>query len=147
VITDIAVEWVEFRCPDSHWQSVVDYDVVVYVDADGATWEFFSVNGVLTPSPYTIDGAPCALCATGRCPETQLRGASSRYRLETTADHDGASPIRKYIGQSGTWCRCCPARQPLTPTSPLIRFPRGAHNVPARWTGPWSARGRDHPDH
>jgi hypothetical protein len=63
VITDIAVERVEFRCPDSHWQSVVDYDVVVYVDADGATWEFFSVNGVLTPSPYTIDGAPlCPVC-------------------------------------------------------------------------------------
>lgn len=63
MITDIAVERVEFRCPDSHWQSVVDYDVVVYVDADGATWEFFSVNGVLTPSPYTIDGAPlCPVC-------------------------------------------------------------------------------------
>lgn len=63
MITDIAVERVEFRCPDSRWQSVVDYDVVVYVDADGATWEFFSVNGVLTPSPYTIDGAPlCPVC-------------------------------------------------------------------------------------
>jgi hypothetical protein len=63
VITDIAVERVEFRCPESHWQSVVDYDVVLYVDAEGDTWEFFSVNGVPTPSPYTLDGAPlCPLC-------------------------------------------------------------------------------------
>jgi hypothetical protein len=63
VITDIAVERVEFRCPDSHWQSVVDYDVVLYVDADGATWEFYSVNGIPAPSPYTIDGAPlCPVC-------------------------------------------------------------------------------------
>ncbi len=147
MITDIAVERVEFRCPDSHWQSVVDYDVVVYVDADGATWESFSVNGVLTPSPYTIDGAPlCPVCHRA-VPGNPVACASSRYRLETTADHDGASPIRKYIGQSGTRCRCCPARQPPTPTSPLIRFPRGAHNVPARWMGPWSDRGRDHPDH
>ncbi len=29
MITDIAVERVEFRCPESHWQSVVDYDVVL----------------------------------------------------------------------------------------------------------------------
>ena len=34
MITDTAVERVEFRCPESHWQSVVDYDVVTYADAD-----------------------------------------------------------------------------------------------------------------
>lgn len=63
MITDIAVERVEFRCPDSHWQSMVDYDVVLYLDADGDTWEFFSVDGVPTPSPYTIDGARfCPVC-------------------------------------------------------------------------------------
>jgi hypothetical protein len=63
VITDIAVERVEFRCPESHWKSVVDYDVVLYVDAEGDTWEFFSVDGVSTPSPYTVDGAPlCPIC-------------------------------------------------------------------------------------
>ena len=63
MITDIAVERVEFRCPESHWQSVVDYDVVLYVDADGTTWEFFSVDGVSAPSPYTADGAPlCPIC-------------------------------------------------------------------------------------
>jgi len=38
VITGIAVERVELRCPDSHWQSVVDYDLVPYVEADGDTW-------------------------------------------------------------------------------------------------------------
>ena len=63
MITDIAVERVEFRCPDSHWQSMVDYDVVLYLDADGDTWEFFSVDGVPTPSPYPIDGARfCPVC-------------------------------------------------------------------------------------
>ena len=63
MITDIAVERVEFRCPESHWDCVVDYDVVLYVDAEGDTWEFFSVDGVACPSPYTVDGAPlCPIC-------------------------------------------------------------------------------------
>jgi hypothetical protein len=87
VITDIAVERVEFRCPDSHWQSVVDYDVVVYVDADGATWEFFSVNGVLTPSPYTIDGAPlCPVChrAVPGNPVAALHPSTAWRRPRTT---------------------------------------------------------------
>lgn len=67
-MTDIAVERVEFRCPESHWQSVVDYEVVLYEvvlydDADGTTWEFFSVDEVSTPSPYSVDGAPvCPIC-------------------------------------------------------------------------------------
>jgi hypothetical protein len=63
VITDIAVERVEFRCPESHWQSVADYDVVTYADTDGAEFEFYSKDGVPTLSPYTIDGAPlCPVC-------------------------------------------------------------------------------------
>jgi hypothetical protein len=63
MITDIAVERVEFRCPEGHWESCVDYDVVLYVDAEGDTWEFYSVDGVPTPSPYYIDGAPfCPVC-------------------------------------------------------------------------------------
>ncbi len=63
MITDIAVERVEFRCPESHWQSDVDYDVVTYADADGAEFEFYSTDGVPTLSPYTIDGAPlCPVC-------------------------------------------------------------------------------------
>jgi hypothetical protein len=63
MITDIAVERVCFRCPESHWQSEAEYDVVLYVDAVGDTWEFFSFNGVPTPSPYDVDGAPfCPVC-------------------------------------------------------------------------------------
>ena len=54
MITDIAVERVEFRCPESHWQSVADYDVVTYADTDGAEFEFYSKDGVPTLSPYTI---------------------------------------------------------------------------------------------
>jgi hypothetical protein len=63
VICDIAVERVEFCCHDAHWQSVVDYDVVLYTDADGDSWEFFSLNGIPTMSPYTLDGAEvCPVC-------------------------------------------------------------------------------------
>ena len=63
MLTDIAVERVEFRCPESHWQSIVDYDVVTYADADGDEFEFYSKDGVPTLSPYTIDGAPlCPVC-------------------------------------------------------------------------------------
>jgi hypothetical protein len=63
MISDIAVERVELRCPELHWQSVVDYDAVLYADAEGDTWEFFSVDGVPTPSPYTVDGALlCPIC-------------------------------------------------------------------------------------
>lgn len=43
VIRDIAVERVQFRCPQSHWQSVVDYDAVLYADPEGTTWR--------TPTP------------------------------------------------------------------------------------------------
>lgn len=63
MITDIAVERVEFRCPESHWRSVVDYDVVTYTDADGADIEFYSKDGVPALSPYTVGGAPlCPVC-------------------------------------------------------------------------------------
>lgn len=98
MITDIAVERVEFCCPESHWLSVVDYDVVLYVDADGDTWEFFSVNGVPTPSPYTVDGAPlCPVC------HRAMTGSPVARRFipvppATIADHGSASPIRTDTG-------------------------------------------------
>jgi hypothetical protein len=63
VITEIAVVQVEFRCPESHWEDTVEYDVVLYVDAEGDTLEFFSLDGVPVMSPYTVDGAPfCPVC-------------------------------------------------------------------------------------
>ena len=59
----LRVERVEFRCPESHWRSVVDYDVVTYTDADGAAFEFYSKDGVPALSPYTVGGAPlCPVC-------------------------------------------------------------------------------------
>ncbi|MDQ3763645.1 MAG: hypothetical protein M3460_19085 [Actinomycetota bacterium] len=84
MITDIAVERVEFRCPKSHWQSVVDYDVVLYADAEGDTWEFFSVDGVPTLSPYTVDGAPL-------CPPMPPGGA---WNASCSALHPGAARRR-----------------------------------------------------
>ncbi|MDT7672807.1 MAG: hypothetical protein QOD82_709, partial [Pseudonocardiales bacterium] len=63
MIIEIAVERVIFRCPESHWRSEADYDVVLYTDAVGDTWEFFSLNGTPVPSPYDVDGAPfCPVC-------------------------------------------------------------------------------------
>jgi hypothetical protein len=63
MITDIAVEEVEFRCRESHWQDCAEYDVVFYTDAEGDTWEFYSLDGVPVMSPYTVDGAPlCPVC-------------------------------------------------------------------------------------
>jgi hypothetical protein len=63
LITEIAVERVIFRCPESHWWSAADFDVVLYTDAVGDTWEFFSLNGTPVPSPYNVDGAPfCPVC-------------------------------------------------------------------------------------
>ena len=87
MITDIAVERVEFRCPDSHWQSVVDYDVVLYVDADGATWEFYSVNGIPGPVPvHHRRGAvmPCVPPGGARKPSCAALHPGTAWRRPRT---------------------------------------------------------------
>lgn len=63
MITELAVERVEFTCGHcwSQWQA--DYDLQHYREEDGTEWEYFSLDGTPTPSPYTQDGArPCPDC-------------------------------------------------------------------------------------
>jgi hypothetical protein len=63
VITELAVERVEFTC-GSCWHSwSVDYDVQRYVDDRGDEWEYFHRDNTAVPSPYTPQGAPpCGHC-------------------------------------------------------------------------------------
>jgi hypothetical protein len=63
VITELAVERVEFTC-GSCWHSwSVDYDVQRYRDDDGDEWEYFYRDNTAVASPYTPQGAPpCPHC-------------------------------------------------------------------------------------
>ncbi|MER5996817.1 hypothetical protein [Streptomyces viridosporus] len=63
MITELAVERVEFTC-GSCWHSwSVDYDVQRYRDALDAEWEVFDRDNTAVPSPYTPQGAPpCEHC-------------------------------------------------------------------------------------
>ncbi|WP_329562860.1 hypothetical protein [Kitasatospora sp. NBC_01266] len=63
MITELAVEHVEFTCGHCWHRWTADYDVQHYQDEDGSDWENFSHSGVPTPSPYSTDGAPaCPRC-------------------------------------------------------------------------------------
>ncbi|MHA6793434.1 hypothetical protein ACVGVM_07905 [Pseudonocardia bannensis] len=70
MIREIALDTVEFLCPWAHPRWVGEYHVVHYEDAEGGEYEFFSVQGVPVPSPYTLDGAPacphCGVLVPGR---------------------------------------------------------------------------------
>lgn len=62
MITDMALERVEFTCGRCWYDWSIDYDVQQYSDEAG-TWEYFSRDGIPVPSPYTPAGAsPCPLC-------------------------------------------------------------------------------------
>ena len=111
MITDIAVERVEFRCPESHWRSVVDYDVVTYTEADEA--DLSSIPRTVCRScPRTPSaGRRCARYATVRWWERQSLGALSPFHPETTVGHGSACSMGKHIARSGATCRCCLAHQ------------------------------------
>jgi hypothetical protein len=97
MITELAVERVEFTCGQCwrHW--TVDYDVQHYRDEDGADWELFSHDGVGASSPYTADGgAPCPGCgrhwvghlAARRLVPPAPGGATTpRHRITDLAGH------------------------------------------------------------
>ncbi|WP_078988038.1 hypothetical protein [Streptomyces sp. XY332] len=62
MITEMALERVEFTCGRCWHDWSIDYDVQQYSDEDGA-WEYFSRDGIPVPSPYTPAGAsPCPVC-------------------------------------------------------------------------------------
>jgi hypothetical protein len=123
VITDIAVERVEFRCPESHWQSVVDHDVVTYTDADGAEFEFYSKDGVPTLSPYTVDGAPlCPVCRRA------VVGTPIARRLIPVPPGDDRRPRQRvFDGEAHRAQRRNVPLLPSTSTRPgAISYPAGA---------------------
>lgn len=62
MITEMALERVEFTCGQCWHDWSIDYDVQQYSD-EGGTWEYFSHDGILVSSPYTPAGAsPCPVC-------------------------------------------------------------------------------------
>ncbi|MEV6180518.1 hypothetical protein ACIHAR_29115 [Streptomyces sp. NPDC052016] len=63
MITELAVERVEFTCGWCWHRWSVDYDVQRYRDALDAEWEYFYRDNLPVPSPYTPEGAPpCEHC-------------------------------------------------------------------------------------
>ncbi|MFE9421506.1 hypothetical protein ACFYNO_00935 [Kitasatospora sp. NPDC006697] len=63
MITELALEHVEFTCGHCWHQWAADYEVLHYRDEDGADWESFSKAGIPTGSPYETAGAPaCPQC-------------------------------------------------------------------------------------
>ncbi|BCM64890.1 hypothetical protein ACIP3A_27860 [Streptomyces tricolor] len=63
MITEVAVERVEFTCGSCWHRWSVDYDVQRYRDDSGQEWEYFYRDNVAVPDPYTPAGAPaCEHC-------------------------------------------------------------------------------------
>ena len=63
MITELALERVEFTCGHCWHQWSIDYDVQHYRDDDGNDWEYFYRDGIAAPSPYASEGAvPCPEC-------------------------------------------------------------------------------------
>ncbi|WP_214370007.1 hypothetical protein [Pseudonocardia sp. H11422] len=118
MISEIALDTVEFRCPWAHPGSSGEYHVVHYEDAEGGDYEFFSVRGVPVPSPYTLDGAPvcpdCGVLVPGRL-------IARRY-LEMP--DDGRRPDRDHAAD-GRIGRSTPV--------PVDRF--GTSEPPPYWPG------------
>ncbi|RAG86116.1 hypothetical protein DN069_07990 [Streptacidiphilus pinicola] len=63
MITELAVERVEFTCGHCWHQWSCDYDVQRYTDDTSQDWEYFALDGHPAESPYTPSGAqPCPGC-------------------------------------------------------------------------------------
>ncbi|GAA1422420.1 hypothetical protein GCM10009601_23890 [Streptomyces thermospinosisporus] len=63
MITELAVERVEFTCGHCWHKWSADYDVQYYRDDNGDEWEYFTRDGLPVPSPYDPQGAPpCPIC-------------------------------------------------------------------------------------
>ncbi|MFI9819579.1 hypothetical protein ACIHFC_03735 [Streptomyces sp. NPDC052013] len=63
MITELAVERVEFTCGHCWHKWSADYDVQYYRDDNGDEWEYFTRDGIAVSSPYDLQGAPaCPIC-------------------------------------------------------------------------------------
>ncbi|PZT70694.1 hypothetical protein DN402_33365 [Streptomyces sp. SW4] len=97
MITELAVERVEFTCGHCWHKWSVDYDVQSYRDEQGQEWEYFTRDGHPVPSPYDAAGAPpCPLCGrrwvgrlAARRPVPVAPGAADapRYRISVPGEH------------------------------------------------------------
>ncbi|WP_251022374.1 hypothetical protein [Streptomyces sp. ISL-10] len=127
VITELAVERVEFTCGRCWHQWSADYDAQQYRDAEGDLWEYFSRDGIAVPSPYTPAGAPpCPLCGRrwvgrilARRPVPAPPGADHTPRLRIT-DRPGHRPERHGAPLLGAASHVQPeALDPLEAFEPL----------------------------
>ncbi|WP_254705589.1 hypothetical protein [Streptomyces vilmorinianum] len=63
MLTELAVERVEFACGRCWLEWSADYDIQHYRDEVGDDWEYVYRDGVPVASPYTPAGAPpCPRC-------------------------------------------------------------------------------------
>ncbi|WP_328767319.1 hypothetical protein [Streptomyces sp. NBC_00286] len=96
MITELAVERVEFTCGHCWRTWSADYDVQYYRDENGDEWEYFTRDGHGVPSPYDPQGAPaCPVCGrrwvgrlTARRPAPVPPGAAGTPRLRMTVPRD-----------------------------------------------------------
>lgn len=97
MITELAVERVEFTCGHCWHKWSADYDVQYYRDEYGDEWEYFTRDGLGVPSPYDPQGAPpCPICGrrwvgrlAARRPVPLAPGAvdSPRYKITALGEH------------------------------------------------------------
>ncbi|WP_416520696.1 hypothetical protein [Streptomyces achromogenes] len=96
MITELAVERVEFTCGHCWHTFGADYDVQYYRDENGDEWEYFTRDGDSVPSPYEPEGAPpCPLCGrrwvgrlTARRPVPVPPGPAGTPRLRLTTTRE-----------------------------------------------------------
>lgn len=96
MITELAVERVEFTCGHCWHKWSVDYDVQHYRDENGDEWEYFTRDGDGVASPYEPQGAPpCPICGrrwvgrlAARRPIPVPPGPDGVPRLRITAPGD-----------------------------------------------------------
>ncbi|MDX2938789.1 hypothetical protein [Streptomyces ipomoeae] len=96
MITELAVERVEFTCGHCWHKWSADYDVQYYRDENGDDWEYFTRDGHAVPSPYAPEGAPpCPICGrhwvgrlTARRPVPVPPGPLDTPRLRITTPRE-----------------------------------------------------------
>ncbi|MFD8592605.1 hypothetical protein ACFV1B_24190 [Streptomyces sp. NPDC059637] len=124
MITELAVERVEFTCGHCWTRWSADYDVQHYQDDRGADWEYFSRDGVPVASPYTPEGAPaCPLCGRHWVGRLQAR------RPVPVPGGDGRAPRSPVTDAAG--------HRPERRTAPLLGA--AAHEQPGSTAGPAAA--------
>ncbi|WP_063770725.1 hypothetical protein [Streptacidiphilus carbonis] len=121
MITELAVERVEFTCGHCWRQWSCDYDAQRYTDQDGHEWEYFGLDGRAAESPYTPRGAQaCPGCGhrwvgrvLARRPVPTPPGLSERPR-EAVNDPIGHRAERHHAPLLGSHAH----RQPVQPGPP-----------------------------